>query len=960
MPTPPTGTITFLFTDLERSAHQWEQRPEAMERALARHDALVRDVLEAHGGSVFKTVGDAFHAAYSTAPAALRAAVAIQRALAAEPWETGEPLRARMALHTGTAQVRDSDYFGPTLNRVGRLRDAGYGGQILLSAVTAGLVRAQVPEGVELRDLGVHRLRDLAEPERVYQAAVWGLAAEFPPLRTEDERLTNLPSPLTSFVGRDREIDDVVRLLDAARLVTLTGPGGTGKTRLALAVADQVQDTYPDGVWFVDLSPITDAALVASMIAQALSVREGEGPSLSNSVKAYLRGKRLLLLLDNFEQVIDAASLVRDLLTTSPSLTVLVTSRVPLRLSGEREYPVPPLPVPDPSARDGAAVAGVPSVALFVQRAQDVKPDFALTTENAAAVADVCARLDGLPLAIELAAARLRVLSPEGLRDRLRHRLAVLTGGGRDAPARQQTLRNTMQWSYDLLTPDEQTLFRHLAVFVGGCTLEAAEAVCRAVGGEVDGTAGHTVLDGVTSLVEKSLLRLIPPARRQTEPRVTMLETVREFARERLETSSEADALKRQHAAYFLELAETADVQLMGAQQQAWLARLEAEHDNLRAAFAWCAEQRADQLALRLVGALAWYWIFSGHRQEGKQWATTTLTLADPHARTTARAKALYVAGLLAEPAGNRDDDVRALLGESITIFREAGERRWLGRALTAVSLVETDPSAARAVLAESEAIFRDLGDVWGLALTLLDMAFIARDANEAHVHFQASLALFREVGNTWFTAACLVELGNLAVTRGDDALVKACFAEAAPLFEAAGDRRRVAAALHVLAYVLPPDNDTVAARTRYEAGRDALRGSEDWAGLVDNIAAHGLFLLMRGEVDRATALVREALSANRAMDRVAGIAACLQAMAGIVHLRRQYERAARLFGAGEALRERTGTAIPRSWQTAYQQSVEILERALGPDAFTAAWNAGRALSLDAAIALALEQTTAD
>src|SRR5829696_9145885 len=576
MASPPTGTLTFLFTDIEGSTRLWEHDAPAMQAALARHDELLRGAIEERGGYVFKTIGDAFCAAFPTGPDALEAALVAQRELFAEAWdEEIGTLRVRMALHTGAAEERDGDYFGPPLNRVARLLSAAYGGQVLLSLTTQELVRDQLPADVELWDLGEHRLKDLGRPEHIFQPAASGLAADFPPLRTLDVHLNNLPVQPTPLVGREREVSEVAERVrsEEVRLLTLIGPGGTGKTRLGLQAAADLLEEFSDGVFFVALATITEPELVASTIARALGVKESAEQSLMESLKNYLRDRRLLLVLDNFEQVLRGAPLVGELMGACPKLKVLATSRISLRLYGEQEYLVPPLALPDPRVMLPLEVlTHYEAVKLFGQRVRAVKSDFEVTTENAPAVAEICARLDGLPLAIELAAARVKVLTPQKMLDRLSDRLKLLTGGARDLPERQRTLRATMEWSHALLEEGERALFARLSVFAGGRTLEAIEAVCNA-----DGTLPIDVLDGVESLVDKSLLREEEGV--GGEPRFVMLETVHEYTREKLEESGEAEELRRRHAQYFLALAEEAEPDLKGPRQYTWVERdAEARH----------------------------------------------------------------------------------------------------------------------------------------------------------------------------------------------------------------------------------------------------------------------------------------------------------------------------------------------------------------------------------------------
>jgi predicted ATPase/class 3 adenylate cyclase len=502
---PPTGTLTFLFTDIEGSTRLWEHDAPAMQAALARHDELLKLAIEERGGYVFKTVGDAFCAVFPTASDALEAALEIQRRLLSSEWEQSEPLRVRMALHTGAAEERDGDYFGPPVNRVARLLSAAHGGQVLLSLPTQELVRDQLLVGTTLRDLGEHRLKDLFRPERVFQLSAPELPSEFPPLRTLEAYRNNLPLQPTPLIGRENEVSEVCDLLggEATRLLTLTGPGGIGKTRVALQAAADLLEDFTDGAFFVPLATLTEAELFFSAVAETLGVKETAEQPLDETLKDYLSERRLLLLLDNFEQVLEAAPSVTELLAGAPGLKVLATSRAPLGLYGEHEFPVPPLSMPDlkrPPLLE--RLTHYEAVRLFLERAQAVKPDFKVTNESAPAVAEICVRLDGLPLAIELAAARIKMLPPKAMLQRLGSRLKLLTGGARDLPERQRTLRATIEWSHALLDEGEQLLFGRLAVFSGGRTLEAIEAICDA-----EGDLPVDAFDGVSSLLDKSLIR---------------------------------------------------------------------------------------------------------------------------------------------------------------------------------------------------------------------------------------------------------------------------------------------------------------------------------------------------------------------------------------------------------------------------------------------------------------------
>src|SRR5688572_13755648 len=601
----------------------WERSPQAMQAALARHDELLRRAIEEDGGYVFKTVGDAFCCAFPTAPDALEAALDAQRLLLEERWAESDPLRVRMALHMGAAEERDGDYFGPPVNRVARLLSAAHGGQVLLSLPTHEMVRDQLPAGMKLAELGEHRLKDLFRPESVFQLLAPELPSEFPPLRTLESYRNNLPLQPTPLVGREKEVSEVCDLVrgEETRLLTLTGPGGIGKTRLALQAAADLLEDFPDGTYLMLLATLTEAELFLPAVAETLGVREtGEQP-LDESLKDYLHERRLLLVLDNFEQVLEAAPTVTELLAVAPGLKVLATSRAPLGLYGEHVYPVPPLTLPDlkrppPLER----LTQYEAVGLFLERARALKPDFEVTNESAPAVAEICVRLDGLPLAIELAAARIKMLPPKAILQRLTSRLKLLTGGARDLPERQRTLRATIEWSHALLDEGEQLLFGRLAVFAGGRALEAIEAICDA-----EGDLPVDAFEGVSSLVDKSLLGQEEGP--NGEPRFVMLETIHEFAREKLQGSGEAEQIKRVHAEYFLTLAEEAFPELRGPDQLEWLERLEAEHDNIRTALSWALEGKEVEVALRLGGALSWFWSMRGYYGEGRRWLEEALAI---------------------------------------------------------------------------------------------------------------------------------------------------------------------------------------------------------------------------------------------------------------------------------------------------------------------------------------------
>ena len=648
-------------------------------------------------------------------------------------------------MHTGAAHERGGDYFGPSLNRVTRLLSAAHGGQVLLSIATRKLVRDALPEGIELRDLGERRLKDLFRPERVFQLVAPGLTSSFPPLKTLDERLNNLPVQPTPLVGRERELGEVCDSVreEEVRLLTLTGPGGTGKTRLGLQVAAELLDEFEDGVFFVVLTPITDPALVASTVAGALEIGEISGRPSEERLKEFLRDRELLLVLDNFEQVMEAAPLVGELLSGCPRLKVLVTSRGVLRVYGEREYPVPAMKLPEPGRLPPTdRLSDYEAVRLFIERARTVKGDFEVTDENAPAVAGICARLDGLPLAIELAAARIRLLPPGAMLDRLENnRLKLLKGGARDLPERQQTLRGAIDWSHALLEEGERVLFARLAVFSGGCTLEAIEVIC----------VSEDALEGAESLLDKSLIR-----REGDAPRFVMLETIHEYARERLEERGDAETTRRRHAEYFLSLAGESEPRLGGPEQVAWFERLETENDNLRAALSWAIARGEAELGLRLARALRPFWYARGHYVEGRGWI----------------ARFLGELGKLFMDQGDHGQ-AEILFEEVLTLSRELGDASTLGSSLVDlgyVLLMQGNHGRVTALGEEAATLLREGGYTgsFACALNCLGWAALLRgDHEQARTLYGESLDFSRQPGDEASATESLEGLACVAGARG-------------------------------------------------------------------------------------------------------------------------------------------------------------------------------------------------
>jgi predicted ATPase/class 3 adenylate cyclase len=989
-PEPPSGTVTFLFTDIEGSTRLLQELGEQYAGVLAEQRRLVREAIHEWGGREIDTAGDAFFVAFDRARQAVAAAVATQCRLAVHHWPRGLAVRLRMGLHTGEPTLGGGSYVGIDVHRAARICAAAHGGQLLLSQTTADIVQHALPEGVTLRDLGRHQLRDLQHAERLFQVVFPDLPSDFPTLRTAAGRPNNLPAQPDTLVGREAELEQVRRLLRGpARLVTLSGPGGSGKTRLALEVGASLLEAFEDGVFFVPLAAVLDPSLVAARIATALGVRENPTRSALEGLLESLRAKELLLLLDNFEQIVAAAPTVSDLLAACARLRILVTSRSVLRVAGEHEFAVPPLELPDP--RQGLApetLVHSPAVALFLQRAQAVKSGFALTSENAGEVARICAHLDGLPLAIELAAARVKILSPHAILQRLGARLDFLKGGSRDLPARHQTLRQAIAWSYDLLEPAERPFFRRLAVFVGGCTLEAAEQVCAEIAeGEM------AVLDAIAALVDKSLLRQADG--KDGESRFGMLETIREFGVECLKAEGEWEQARRAHTETFLALAEQAETELTGPQQNRWLDRLEAEHDNLRVALAWAEEQGEVETGLRLGAALWRFWLARGHMREGREHLERLLALPGAAPRTRARAKALHRLGTIVHEISDHAQ-ARPSLEESLAIWQELGDKRGTATALNSMGWLayqSGDFEAAVSLSQEALALHRALGDRRGIAVALFNLGFVTlyrSDYPAALALLEESLALRHGIGDRRGSAYVQVHLGWLEHQRGDYGRASQILEEARATFRELNDWQLLAWSLSSLAVLAYDLGELDRARVLLEeslslareVGNQAMmawalshlgevvhgQGTPELATVLtdegiglwrriggfwvaDALLGRGWIAQTAGEMDRAAALYLESLDIWARLGSPRGMAMCLEAIAGLTLARGKPEPAARLYAAADAAREAIGAPRPPRLRAAHAQAVEALRHTLGEEAFVAAWSEGQALTPEQASA---------
>ncbi len=836
--TLPTGTVTFLFSDMEGSTRLVQDLgPAAFTQVLDQHNAILREAFSGHGGVERGTQGDSFLVMFPEAPAAASAAAEAQIALDKATWAGEAPVQVRMGLHTGIGTLGGDDYVSVDVNRTARIAALAHGGQVLVSDATRALVEGALPTGVSMRPLGEFELKDLARPERLHQLVIEGVRSDFPPLRPIDRPIGNLPDPISSFIGRVSDLVELGPLVREKRLVTLTGPGGTGKTRLAIELARRAASQFEHGTWLVALDAIADPGLVPAAIASSLALVESPGTTPAERLARYLADREMLLVLDNFEHVIDAAPGIWELLQAAPRLHILVTSRASLRLSVEQEYPVAPLGVPGATDPPDDALPSE-SVRLFVERAGRVRPGFTLSEEDAEAVAEICQRLDGLPLGIELAASRIGLLPPRALAARLSQHLDVPGGKSRDLPPRQQTLEGAIAWSYDLLEAPAQRLLARLSVFAGGFRLDEAEAVGSSVG-----ELGTDVIEGLTTLADNSLVQ---PMAGPDLPRFRLLETIRRFGSARLDESGERDTTQRRHATAYLALAEEAATHMPGKDQVPWLDRLAIEHDNIRNAMAWAIETDEPEIAHRLLAAVWRFWQFRGHVAEGRNVAVRVLAMPGAHAPTTWRMRGLEAAGGLAWWGGDVPG-ADALYQSQVDIARLLGDEQGLAEGLFNLAhtrfVVAPDPAEADSIRAEAQMLARKVGDerlltrvTWTAGYALMAVGHVA----EAEEIARDTLPRSEALGDVYYTALASTALGGVAFMKGDldramDLGIRGLLAS-----HAMGDVASVTLSLQAAAalfYVagMPAEAATLLAAYRAHGRRYGVQpplGVDDWLGL--------------------------------------------------------------------------------------------------------------------------------
>jgi predicted ATPase/class 3 adenylate cyclase len=908
MATLPAGIVTFLFTDIEGSTRLWERDRAAMTRAARRHDAILDAAIANHNGVLFKHVGDAVQAAFPTPIDAVSAAVEAQLALVTEPWPETGPIRARMAIHCGeaTPDSRGDYHQIPSLNRLARLMASGHGGQVLLSDAIRQAVSTSLPDSVTLRDLGRHRLRDLLEPELITQLVIACLPNDFPPLKTLEGHPTNLPTLATALLGRDEELSSIADLFvsDGARLATLVGPGGVGKTHLALQAAANLVDDFEDGVWLVRLGTVSDPQMILPVVAAAVGVREGGGLDLREALAHWLGDKRLLFVFDNVEQVIAGAPAIAGLLADCPQVRVLATSRQRLGIGGERILPVQPLALAPMQATGVDDIAESAAVRLFAERASEIDPGFALNDRNATTIAALCARLDGLPLAIELAAAQLRLRTlPELVAD-LDRRFDLLVGGKREALTHQQSLAATIDWSYELLDPAAQRLLRLVSVFSGGWSPEAAEQVAAEVG---------SVRECMTALTEQSLIRrnVLP----DDSSRWSMLESIRAFGWERLQGAGDAAPAQDRHADWCLAFAEEAGSHLDGREQERWLARLDLEHDNARAALRWAADTPDVMRLLALATALAPYWQTRGYLSEGRRWLESALRVAD---QTSSRGlPAMVEAGVLAQAQGDFSaaQSWYTLALDVARTIEDRGRESSLLNNLGAAALEQGDLDEAERRFTDGLLLAETLGDQRRRANALANLGATAHyrgDVELALQRYLECLQIWRNVGDARGIADMLLNvLLLLAPFPAERQRARAAGEESLRLFRELGEATGEALALSGLGLVASGEGNLELAASLHAESLQLARRIEDLATEARALGNLAAIELDRGNFDHAEDLLRRHLEAVNTLGDLDGVAFSLEGFAALYTARMDDERAARLYGAAGALRTRIAIAIP-------------------------------------------------
>jgi len=883
MPPSPTGTITFLFSDIEGSTKLLQGLGDKYQPVLETHRNLLRAAFAKYQGHEIATEGDSFFVAFNRATDALGAAIDGQRSLLKHEWPSEAKIRVRVGLHTGEAKLVGDGYVGLAVHQASRICSVGHGGQILISGSTRELVEGHLPKAVDLRDLGEHRMKDLARPERLFQVCHPDLPVDFPKPRSLESRRHNLPVQFTTFIGREKETGEIKKLVGSSRLVTITGAGGSGKTRLALQVAADLLDDHPDGVWLVDLAAVTDPQLVLQELAATLGVREQGGGSIEVLLDDFLAEKKLLLVLDNCEHLVAAcARVAAQVLKVSAASRILVTTREALGVSGEVAWRIPSMSVPETNTVHSIdEISAYEAVRLFIERALLTESSFTLTKADAPFITQICNRLDGIPLAIELAAARVNVLSPKQIVDRLDDVFRLLTGGSRSALPRQQTLRALVDWSYDLLSEPEKAMLMRASTFAGGFTLEAAEAVASG-----EGASNENALDILTQLVGKSLVVV---DRAGEQARYRLLETIRQYGREKLFESAWAASTRDRHLDFYLSLAERTEPLLQGSEQRMWLDLLEAEHDNLRAALEWSASGDGDQAGLRLASALWRFWWVRGYWSEGRRWLDKVLSLPGEDV-SSPRAKALWVAAFLAQ----FQDDYSAVLSlsqQSLEMIRQVGDEAHAAYPLMILGFLARDhgrPEDGRSQLEESLSIGRKFGDKQAMAWSLLGIAATFVDEGndvQGRSSYEEALQLAREAGDKTTVSRVLNEVGGLAFRDGDFPTARSLLTEALELRRELREKQGLQWSLSHLGALSRAEGDLRAARSYFDEGLEIARGLGDRTYMSSALSLIGDLALAEGDPSSALTFLGESITIARGMANDAMLADVLNTAAWTLHI---------------------------------------------------------------------------
>ena len=953
----PSGTVTFLFTDIEGSTKLAQQYPDATQVLLARHHEILHQSIQSQNGYVFQIVGDSFAVAFHSASDALNAALKAQRMLQNESW-TPAPIKVRMGIHTGTSQLNDTSaptiYSGyATIASTQRIMSAGHGGQILLSGATRELIRDALPINTELVDLGEKRLKDLMRAEHLYQLNSAELPTTFPPLKTLDAYSNNLPVQLTSFIGRENEIVDVKKELEQHRLVTLTGSGGTGKTRLSLQVAADLLDHFDHGVWFVELAPLADPDLIPQTILSTIGISEQPNKTPLEILKEYLREKKSLIVLDNCEHLIEASANVTNiLLSAAPELKIMASSREALGVKGEASYPVPSLSLPDikhlPVIEQ---LSQYEAVRLFIDRVLLIAPHFGVDKDNAPHIAQICYRLDGIPLAIELAAARIKMMSVDQISKRLDDRFRLLTGGARTALPRQQTLRALIDWSYDLLSENERLLLQRLSVFAGGWTLEAAEEVCA---GE-DDISTYDILELLTQLVNKSLVVVIAEGSQSGETRYRLLETIRQYAREKLLEAGGSEMVRDKHLAYFVKLVQQAEPELYRSNQAYWFNKLDDELDNIRMSLEWALATNTKS-GLQIVSIPWRFWNKRIYSWEIGDWLRHLLE--NYEAEDTLRARALAVYSLSNLWLGSNPSITINFAEQSLQLARRLSDKQTEALCLAFLgvfNLLIGRASEGITFLEESLTLYRDLGDKIGQADTMGWLGIDHSDFERATAYAKESLKLHRELGNLSEIATVLVQQARSAIWRGDFSSIIPWLEESLTISRQIGNQGTESEALMALGELSYWQGDYGSAIVHF---KETIPLSEKAGNYFQSLWAHvriPYVLLRQGDFHQAYALFADSIHNTHKAGLTIALVFAVEGIASLSMAQNHPERAARLFAWADAIRDQIGDHRPPIEQASVERDLVVIRSKLNDAEFEKFSTAGRAMLTEQAIALALE-----